>query len=144
MIEQTVTDLRTLADQKQLKLTYEGPGGKLPASLDLVKFRQVIQNLIENSIKYTEKGWIKVSANRTGDTITMQVSDSGRGMAPDLIPELFEQFTRERDAAKRIEGTGLGLYIAKQIVLGHQGTIAASSDGPGKGSTFTVTIPVAG
>jgi len=142
LLSQTIDDLQTLADRKQLRLTYIEPGHELPASLDINKFRQVIQNLVENSIKYTEKGWITVSAKRADGMITIQIADSGRGMSPQLIPELFEQFTRERDASKRIEGTGLGLYIAKQIVLGHHGAISAASEGIGKGSIFTVTVPV--
>jgi signal transduction histidine kinase len=141
LAEQTIGDLQTLAEQKHLALTYNGPGTKLPASIDLVKFRQVIQNLVENAIKYTDTGSVTVTAKRVDGTITVSVSDTGRGMAPDLIPELFDQFTREKNAAKRIEGTGLGLYIAKQIVLGHKGTISAASEGSGKGSTFVVTIP---
>jgi signal transduction histidine kinase len=143
LVTETVNDLLPLAEKKGLTLTGETSGENLGASIDTQKFRQVIQNLIDNAIKYTEKGWVKVRALREGQQIIITVSDSGRGMAADLIPQLFEQFTRERDAAKRIEGTGLGLYIAKQIVRGHKGTIRASSDGPGKGSTFTITLPSA-
>jgi signal transduction histidine kinase len=143
LVEQTVNDVRPLAERKHLSLTFDRPDGKLPAALDLMKFRQVIQNLVENAIKYTERGGITVGTARADDDIVITVSDTGRGMAADLIPQLFEQFTREKDAKKRIEGTGLGLYIAKQIVVGHHGTIDAASDGPGKGSTFTVTIPAA-
>lgn len=141
--KETVDDIRPLAEKKGLTLNVDIPDEPLFASLDVQKFRQVIQNLVDNSIKYTDKGWVKVVASRADRKIVITVSDSGRGMPKDLIPQLFEQFTRERDAAKRIEGTGLGLYIAKQIVLGHKGTLAAASDGPGKGSSFTITLPAA-
>lgn len=143
LVSETVNDILPLAEKKGLKLTAEVPDQGLNASADVQKFRQVIQNLVDNSIKYTEKGWVKVVAQLKEQQILITVSDSGRGMAADLIPQLFEQFTRERDAAKRIEGTGLGLYIAKQIVLGHKGTIVAASEGPGKGSMFTITLPAA-
>jgi signal transduction histidine kinase len=113
----------------------------LRARLDETKFRQVIQNLVDNSIKYTEEGFVNVQLLARDKYISIEISDTGRGIPEDLLPQLFEQFTREKDAGKRIEGTGLGLYIAKQIVVAHQGTITAASEGPGKGSTFTVTIP---
>lgn len=140
---EVVNDLMTLAQKKKLELTVNVPPEELHGKIDIQKFRQVIQNLVDNSIKYTDSGWVKVSAERVDDSYVIKVSDSGRGMPKDLIPQLFEQFTREKDAAKRIEGTGLGLYIAKQIVLGHRGTIEASSEGVGKGSTFTITLPAA-
>ncbi|HXV27256.1 MAG TPA: ATP-binding protein [Candidatus Paceibacterota bacterium] len=144
LVTQVVNDLLPLAERKNLELRHETPEhDELNAMLDTEKFRQVIQNLVDNSIKYTETGWVKVAAERRGSDIFVIVSDSGRGMPADLLPQLFEQFTRERDAAKRIEGTGLGLYIAKQIVLAHQGTITAASEGPGKGSVFTIVIPAA-
>ena len=143
LIEQTLGDLRPLADKKGLALRYERGNDALPAMVDIIKFRQVIQNLVENAVKYTDKGSIDITAARNGDTIEIRVRDTGRGISHDLLPELFEQFTREKTTSKRIEGSGLGLYIAKQIVLGHKGTIAAVSDGPGKGSIFIVTIPVA-
>ena len=143
LIEQTLGDLRPLADKKGLALRYERGNDALPAMVDIIKFRQVIQNLVENAVKYTDKGSIDITAARNGDTIEIRVRDTGRGIPHDLLPELFEQFTREKTTSKRIEGSGLGLYIAKQIVLGHKGTIAAVSDGPGKGSIFIVTIPVA-
>lgn len=141
LVTETVNDLSPLAEKKGLELSVQVPPEALTAAVDTQKFRQVIQNLIDNSIKYTERGWIKVVASRNEQQIIITVSDSGRGMTADLIPQLFEQFTRERDAAKRIEGTGLGLYIAKQIVLGHKGMIRAASPGVGKGSTFTITLP---
>jgi len=141
IVKNVVEDLSPLADRKGIRLTTQLPDMPLRARLDETKFRQVIQNLVDNSIKYTEEGFVNVQLLARDKYISIEISDTGRGIPEDLLPQLFEQFTREKDAGKRIEGTGLGLYIAKQIVVAHQGTITAASEGPGKGSTFTVTIP---
>jgi signal transduction histidine kinase len=73
-------------------------------------------------------------------TALIEVKDTGIGMSAELIPTLFEQFHRAPGVAKKIQGTGLGLYISKQIVLGHGGEIWVSSEGAGKGSSFFVRI----
>jgi two-component system CheB/CheR fusion protein len=69
------------------------------------------------------------------------MTDTGRGLSAEIIPQLFEQFARDATIAKEIVGTGLGLYIARQIIMGHKGTIWAHSPGLGKGSTFGITLP---
>ena len=86
---------------------------------------------------------MKVSISSDSNSILFSVADSGRGMSAKLLPELFEQFKRDTSIQNQIEGTGLGLYIAKQIVLAHKGEIWAESEGEGKGSTFFVKIPLA-
>ena len=105
--------------------------------------RQVIQNLIENSIKYTEKGFVKVECQMSDVNgqkfILFSVSDSGIGIKKEVIPELFDQFKRAKEA-KLIQGTGLGLYIAREIVKAHKGEIWAESEGEGKGSRFLVRL----
>lgn len=69
------------------------------------------------------------------------MSDSGRGSPKELLPNLFKQFSRDSKTAKEIQGTGLGLYIAKEIINAHYGKIWAESEGEGKGSTFYVELP---
>jgi len=76
-----------------------------------------------------------------GNSVLISVSDSGRGLSRELRPHLFEQFSRDSEMAKEIQGTGLGLYIAKQIVEAHHGKIWAESEGEGKGTTFYVEMP---
>lgn len=141
-----VAELQPLASKKNLSLTLQSPstehGEHVDISMDQQKFRQVIQNLTENAIKYTDSGWVKVTIASEDRLAHFSVSDSGHGMPKELLPELFEQFKRSQTTARTIEGTGLGLYIAKQIVLAHKGEIWAESDGPGKGSTFHVKIPL--
>jgi signal transduction histidine kinase len=110
---------------------------------DPQKFRQVMQNYIENSIKYTPSGWVKVSidADPTDPKyVIISVVDSGLGKSKELIPELFQQFSRDKQNSLKILGTGLGLFIAKTIVEGHGGKTWAESDGEGKGSRFYVRM----
>ena len=99
--------------------------------------------MIENAIKYTDSGFVKVNIKSADGNFIFSVSDSGHGMEKELLPGLFEEFRRAGNSdTKRIEGTGLGLFIAKQIVAGHKGEIWAESDGPDKGSKFFVKIPL--
>jgi signal transduction histidine kinase len=85
-----------------------------------------------------------VSARADGDQVTLEVADDGTGIAPDLLPRIFEAFTQGRQGLDRkLGGLGLGLAIARQLIAGHDGTIEARSDGPGRGTTIIVTLPCA-
>lgn len=137
-----VDELQTLAKQKKLKLTFESSVKEAHVNADLQKIQQVVQNLIDNSIKYTPEGWIKVSVEEKDGQILVSVSDSGLGMSKELLDNLFEAFMRDKNSRKIIQGTGLGLYIAKQIVDGHGGKIWAESEGEGKGSVMRFTLPI--
>lgn len=108
---------------------------------DLVKIKQVAGNLIDNSIKYTQKGGIIVKvekmANKDGDKIRFSVKDTGVGVPKELMPKLFEKFSRAENANEvNIIGTGLGLYLAKEMINAHGGKIWVESEGNEKGSTF--------
>ena len=108
---------------------------------DRDKIKQVIANLIDNSVKYTPQGFVRVmlSLNKTKHRIVVTIEDSGIGIAPETLPLLFNKFSRAGNANKtNIKGTGLGLFVAKQIVVAHHGDIRAYSAGEGKGSTFSV------
>lgn len=143
LVQQITYGLSLLAKQKGLDLSFEAKDGKLKAQVDVQRFTQVIQNLIDNAIKYTDKGFVKVGVTKQNeDQILISVSDSGRGMSKEFLSQAFLQFTREAAAAKEKQGTGLGLFIAKQIVTEHKGDIWAESDGLGKGSKFLVKLPL--
>ena len=95
-------------------------------------------------LKVCKEGEIGVSLDYKKDDknrVVIAVSDSGMGIPKDLLPHLFQQFARGSGAAKKIQGTGLGLYIAKEIMTAHKGDITAESAGEGKGSVFRVEIP---
>ena len=141
-IRTLVTDLETLAKDKGLSLTIEAPQEEVILNIDIQKFMQVIQNLVDNAIKYTDVGWVKVSVEEKDGNALFIVSDSGRGISKEFAAKMFEQFSRDPALSKDTKGTGLGLFIAKQIVEAHGGTIHAESEGEGSGSQFIVQIPV--
>lgn len=143
---QIVTDvfelLRPLADAKKLEFTLGAPEGKLFADVDAEKFKQVVQNLVDNAIKYTPSGFVRVVMERDGGMAVISISDSGVGIPGSLIPYLFEEFMRDERVKKEIRGTGLGLFIARKITEAHGGTIQVRSPGEGQGSTFTIMLPL--
>lgn len=112
--------------------------------VDKNKIREVISNIIDNAIKYTPKGNIKVTAEKVEEFIKISVKDTGRGMTERTKKNLFEKFTRGRESASDVEGTGLGLFVVKNYVEKHGGTISAYSDGLGKGSEFVIKLPING
>ena len=143
LIAGTVESIMPLAQAKNLTLTSALPPAPLMVNIDREKFKQVIQNLIDNAIKYTPNGFVKVTLTTEGGKALIAVSDSGYGIPAALLPFLFEEFIRDERIKKEIRGTGLGLYIARKIAEAHGGTLVAESAGEGKGSTFKATIPVA-
>ena len=141
LVHDIVEDFKVLAkQQKNIDVIFTSTRNEVLANLDVSRFSQVIQNLLSNSLKYTELGTIAVNIKDEQSTALIEVKDTGIGMSAELIPTLFEQFHRAPGVAKKIQGTGLGLYISKQIVLGHGGEIWVSSEGAGKGSSFFVRI----
>lgn len=111
---------------------------------DAGKLRQVFLNLIDNSIKYTPSGFVHLSLVRDGDgeTLTFSVKDSGAGISAEEKEALFEKFKRGDGSKLNSGGSGLGLYLAREIVVAHHGRILVDSDGKGKGSRFAVELPV--
>ena len=106
---------------------------------------QVISNLLNNAAKYTERGGsIALTAEREGNEAVIVVRDTGIGIPVEMLPRIFKLFTRvERSLDRTHGGLGLGLALVKQLVEIHGGTIVAHSDGPDKGSEFTLRLPVA-
>lgn len=113
---------------------------------DEVKIKEVISNLIDNAIKYTEKGSIKVSVKalkeRNKKFVLLTVADTGMGIDKEDLPTIFKKFTRgRRTFLVHTEGVGLGLYFSQKVVEAHKGKIWVESEGEGKGSTFYVKLP---
>lgn len=143
LVSQIVEDLKPNIEISKLEFKFEAPDEKFPLHGDETKLKQVFNNLIDNSLKYTKKGSVHVSLNKEGDRYIFKVQDTGIGMEKELIPKLFDKFTRASNANEaNVIGTGLGLYVAKQMVEKHNGKIWAESEGEGKGSTFVVEIPI--
>ena len=107
---------------------------------DPVRLTQVLANLLNNAIRYTDEGGhIQLTCVLEGDHIEMSIVDNGRGIPAELLPRIFDMFVQERDGGG---GLGLGLTLVERLVDLHGGTVTAHSDGPGKGARFTVRIPL--
>ncbi|HEY1549385.1 MAG TPA: ATP-binding protein [Kofleriaceae bacterium] len=134
-----------LVQQRRHALSTEISDEELACDIDEVRMTQVITNLLTNAAKYTEAGGkISISATRRGREAVIEVSDSGVGIDPSLLPHVFELFTQGPQNADRSSGgLGLGLALVRQLVEMHGGHVLATSDGPGKGSRFTVSVPTA-
>jgi signal transduction histidine kinase len=143
LVATTVESIMPLVQAKNIALTSVLSKDPVMVNIDKEKFKQVIQNLIDNAIKYTPAGFVKVTLSVDQGKARIAVSDSGYGIPASLIPFLFEEFIRDERIKKEVRGTGLGLYIARKIAEAHGGTLTAESAGEGKGSTFTAIIPIA-
>lgn len=144
LVQTLTNDLMLAAKEKGLELSYTDDGGApYTVCMDPSKLAHVISNLIDNAIKYTPRGSVHVAIRRDAKDVVVAVSDTGAGIPPDAINTLFDKFVRARNANEvNVTGTGLGLYVARQMIHAHHGTIAAASAGEGKGATFTVRLPL--
>jgi len=116
---------------------------QLPVVVDPDRIGQVLGNLLDNALRHTPAGGqVTLRAQASGHTVTIAVSDTGEGIPAEHLPHLFERFYRVDSARDRVHGgSGIGLAIAKALVEAHGGQIAATSAGPGRGSTLQVTLP---
>lgn len=163
-LQAAVADIRPRADRKRLDLRLQIDEAPPTLTTDPLRFKQIMLNLLSNAVKFTpDGGRITVTARsggrREGEGVKGEepsphalpltpyveiiVADTGIGIRGDDLPRLFQEFTR-LDAAttRRIPGTGLGLALTKKLVELHGGTIAAGSEGEGRGSTFTIQLPL--
>jgi PAS domain S-box-containing protein len=145
VLNEAVFSLRRTAADKGVALDCLMPDTPLDVPLDHERFQRVVLNLLSNSIKYTNAGgkvWVK--ATQDGEEILFSVEDNGIGIAPDVLPRIFDLFTQEHQAADLVPGgLGIGLAIVKELVELHGGSVQARSAGPGKGAEFTVRLPAA-
>jgi PAS domain S-box-containing protein len=142
VIDAALDSERAAAMAKRLAITIEvDPAARLVG--DAGRLQQVFANLVSNAVKFTPGGGrIHVRACREPHGIVVSVSDSGRGIAPDILPYVFEPFRQGEGAHRRVHtGLGLGLAIVRHLVELHGGRVAVSSEGQDRGSTFTVTLP---
>ena len=143
IIKEVIDELSIKAKEKNLYLKFEEPKEPFETLLDKEKIRQVILNLIDNSIRYTQEGGVKVKLQMANGRLQIVVSDTGEGLTKEEKEKLFEKFSRGTAGTKFwTEGAGLGLYIAKEFVKMHNGKIWVESEGRGKGSTFYVELPM--
>ena len=145
VIADAIEESGPLIEEAEHELSVDLPGDAVSLNADAVRLTQVFSNLLNNAAKYTRPGGrIGLSARRENDFVTVSVKDSGSGIAPELLPQVFEIFTRgDLPGTAAYSGLGIGLTLAKRLVEMHGGSIEAKSGGPGKGSEFIVRLPVA-
>lgn len=145
LVEGAATRLRPQFEDKGIALTVDVPPGLPRVLIDPDRIGQVLTNLLGNAIQYTGPGGrVDIRARKVEDGVAIAVADTGVGIAAEHLPHVFDRFYRtDRSRARSSGGSGIGLTIARHLVEAHRGTIRAESTGPGKGSTFTVTLPVA-
>lgn len=140
-----------LFDQRGSRLEIDIPDEGLAVDADEVRLTQIVDNLLSNAARYTPPGGtVRVSGRREGDVVALRFRDTGHGIEPSLLPDLFEPFVRGPRSADHPEGgrgggggLGVGLSLVRALTELHGGTVTAYSDGPGLGSEFTVRLPVA-
>jgi CheY-like chemotaxis protein/anti-sigma regulatory factor (Ser/Thr protein kinase) len=134
-----------LLEQRRQQVECLVPAEGLPVDADRDRLAQVISNLLTNAAKYSEPGTkIQVTAARTDGQVRLQVRDQGVGIAPEMLSSVFDLFVQQPQSLDRSKGgLGLGLAIVRSLTELHGGHVTATSAGPGKGSEFTVELPLA-
>jgi signal transduction histidine kinase len=142
LLQQLVAAYQLRAQEKAMTLTLAIP--EIIVNGDAARLQQLFANLLENALRYTPAyGTVAITGARLGNAARVAVTDTGRGIAPEHLPHLFERFYRvDKDHAREGGGSGLGLAICQEIVRAHDGTLTVQST-PGAGTTFTVTLPLA-
>lgn len=147
LIKNAVMAFTPNAEKKGLKLsaTYDPVLDGIKAKIDVSKMNEVLNNLLDNTIKYTPTGEMSLSVKRTGAVARITLKDTGVGMTEDTLKNLFQLF-RPGEDSKRVNpaSTGVGLFVTKAHVEAHNGKIWAESEGAGKGSTFIMELPLLG
>jgi PAS domain S-box-containing protein len=144
IVARAVETTQPLIEAQGHVLQVDVPDESLLLDADPVRLIQVVGNLLTNSAKYTEaNGSIQLTAERAGDQVLLRIRDTGIGIAPDMLPHVFELFVQADHAASRSQGgLGIGLTLVKNLVEMHEGSVEAYSEGLGKGSEFVVRLPL--
>jgi signal transduction histidine kinase len=143
VVANAVEAVRDAIDERGHRLTVQAADASLAVDADPTRLEQVVVNLLRNAAKYTEPGGaIELAVRRDGDAVVLAVRDSGVGIAADVLPRVFDLFAQARPSLDRsLGGLGVGLTVARRLVELHGGTIAAHSEGLGRGAEFVVRLP---
>jgi PAS domain S-box-containing protein len=138
-----VEGVRERATARGVELQFAAPDQPVMAQADPTRLDQVFANLLTNAVKYTDRGGtVAVWVAREGDKAAVRVRDTGVGIPPEVLPRLFDLFIQDdRSTTHAQGGLGIGLHLVKLLTELHGGSVAAHSDGPGKGSEFVVRLP---
>jgi len=142
LVTSSLEPLRPQAEKKGLRLALELPQGPLKAQGDGGLLQQVVRKLVDNAIKYSARdARIAVTGREDSDHVMLLVKDEGVGISSEHLPRIFEKFYMvDGGLTRRVGGTGVGLYLVREIVRLHGGSVAVESE-PGRGSLFTVRLP---
>jgi len=145
LIESTCSRLNKQFEEKGVSLNMDMADGLPKVKVDEDRLGQVLLNLVGNALQYTpEGGDVKITVRAQANSILISIEDSGIGIAAEHLPHIFTRFYRVDKSRSRVGGgSGIGLTIAKHLVEAHGGKITATSPGVGKGSTFTISLPIA-
>jgi signal transduction histidine kinase len=121
-----------------------GEDARLPVRADINKVKEAIRNIVDNAIKYTRAGSVTVAAGLHDGKVRVSVTDTGAGIAPEAVSQLFKKFSRADAQRANLQGSGIGLYLAGTFIEAQGGSISAFSEGQGKGSVFTIELPLRG
>src|SRR5262249_28864427 len=144
VIADAIDVVRPAANAKGISVRVELDSRACCVSGDSARLQQTMGNLLSNAVKFTpNNGSVQISLQRKGDDVEISIADTGRGIDPEFLPFVFESF-RQADSSltRKHGGLGLGLAIARQLVEMHGGTVAAYSEGTGRGSTFVLRFPI--
>jgi PAS domain S-box-containing protein len=145
VVQSAIDTVRAAAESKGVRLQVVLAPIAVDVRGDAARLQQIVWNLLSNAIKFTPKGGrVHVSLARVRSHVQIAVSDTGRGIAPEFMPAIFQRFQQaDSSSSREHEGLGLGLAIVKQLVELHGGVVHAASAGIGKGATFTIELPIA-
>jgi signal transduction histidine kinase/ActR/RegA family two-component response regulator len=142
-IETAIDSARPAAEAKRVRLEADVDPDVGTIVADPDRFQQVIWNLVSNSVKFTPPGGaVRVRARRADSEFELVVEDDGAGIAPEFLPYVFEKFQQAERGTRKAGGLGLGLAIVRHLVELHGGSVAAESEGAGRGARFTVRFPI--
>lgn len=145
IIKDIISLLKPSSDKKSLQVNFNPSVQSLIMKVDTAQITQAFKNLIDNSIKYTPAGKIDITLDVRDEQkqVVIKIIDTGVGIHAEDMPRLFSEGGRGKESLKiNVDSTGYGLYIVKNIIEAHGGTVTASSEGEGKGSVFTVVLPM--
>jgi signal transduction histidine kinase len=145
IIEEVTSITSTFASEKNLSLFIEPDSDhEVEINADKIRLRQVMINLINNAIKFTEKGKIAIHVTREESNVLIRVKDTGLGIPMEQLESVFQEFTQvDTTTTRKVGGTGLGLPISRRLIEMHSGRLWAESTGvEGEGSTFYVSLPI--
>jgi signal transduction histidine kinase len=144
VVTSAINVVRPAADAKAISITYDTEPGRNFIKGDAARLQQIVWNLLSNAVKFTpEGGSVGIRLERIGSHIKLSVEDTGKGIATDFLPHVFDRF-RQADSTttRNYGGLGLGLAIVRHLVELHGGTVSAESGGEGQGATFSTTFPL--